>query len=1693
VKPRPIVTITSPANDSVIPESDGFPINIIALSSTNIEAVIYYLGTNILTASTNAPFDVQISAGKIPAGTHALRAVAIDSASHTGWSAEVQINVTSSVVEPPPVVSISSPADGASFPTNESFAVTAEASSGVSKVELYVDGQLLGQAVSAPFTFQIAAGSLLPGRHTLQAVAFNSQNVSGASAVVTVTLNMPGMVLIDFDALNTSAGAVGGTPLADYLAGYGVTLADVTAGTTLEAVNTNSLTGSIQVDVPSAPNFFTQAGLDQPVSFTLRFATPLQSFGFTRAGLSAESGLVSHPQWTASAFDGGGVELGSVTEGLIVSSSPVPERSFVLTGAGIASVRFDSDSQQTAAFSAVLLDDLVLNYNPAAPMLSVELFVINPPTNDIVAPAAITLRANVTDLLPNPSYSVSFFAGPSLLGTAGAAPYRLVLTGVLPGHYDLQARAVDASGLAAQSQVVPITVQTGPDSTVVNFDALNASRGPVEGTTLEDYLAGFGISVASLSQGTELAVESQQNVAGGAAALASSPPNLLTQTGSNGPVEFTLRFAPLLSQFGFTRPELLANPFVSHPAWQVTALDGAGVVVDQVGEGEIDSVTNVGAREFALSGAAGGPGIAEVEFSSEGTGLTTFNAMLVDDLVLTTNKSAFPPAVAITRPISGQVLPAPPALTVSAAASDAAGVASVSFYAGGILIGEAAASPYTITWENPGIGNHPLKAVASNVLGLAWTSPIVRIVIQPSAYQFGISSQPASQTAAAGGSVTFAVAATGTNGAGYQWSYNGALISGATSSALVLKPPLQDASAGTYTVAVTAGGTTLVSDPAVLTIVDPPAFTTQPQGQTVAAGTEVTLAAAAAGGGPLTWRWLLNGTTIPGATNSIYSIPAAQPLHSGNYQVVAANLAASAASAVASVIVETPITIPETNDDFANRAGINPLLGPVSESNQLATVQPGEPLPGGLPGGKSIWFTWRATFTGTLSLTTEGSDFETLLAVYTGTKLTALKAVAADGDSGGFLTSLVTFNVTEGTDYQIDVDGYQGAFGRVVLGLPAGTGYRILSPSSGDSAPVIVREPASKVVAPGASATLSVQASSAAKMTYQWYFQGNPITGATGSALVISHVQPGSVGLYDVLVANAAGSAQSEPANLQIGVNPGGVVTSTENKFVDSTGSASPKELAQELRPLALGGDTRGFSVAQTFSTVGATREPGEPDPCGQIGGASQWFVYTAPASGMMQIDTVGSTFNTLLGVYTGSGASFSSLEEAGCGYTTNYVADGQPSVILPGVAEGARYYILVDGYQGASGLVRLRIGLGQPLSFRALPPSQLVTAGSNAAFNVSAIGSTPFSYQWQLNGVNVPGATTATCKVTGAQEAAVGNYTVIVSNVMGAVTSSPPAALTVQYAPAIVSGPSNQTVKLGQPAKFTVTTLGVNVKTNPFVCQWFVNSAPLPKATGLSLSFPVTSLANDGSYYLIISNTYGSATSSLAMLTVLEKTATPAPPAEDAAGTYSGLFYPASGATQASSGYMTATVASQGAGAFSANLLLDGGSYGFTGKFDDSGDARSIVPRAGKASVSASLHLDLDPPGGPMSGVISSGEWRSILQAGRAGDPETESAGQITLETPAGAGTPAGYLALTNTAGGTELVTGTLPDGARILRAAPIVKDGAIPLYAPLYSGKGLFLGWITLTNWPGQTNIGSAFWIKPGSTNATRVLIVK
>lgn len=141
----------------------------------------------------------------------------------------------------------------------------------------------------------------------------------------------------------------------------------------------------------------------------------------------------------------------------------------------------------------------------------------------------------------------------------------------------------------------------------------------------------------------------------------------------------------------------------------------------------------------------------------------------------------------------------------------------------------------------------------------------------------------------------------------------------------------------------------------------------------------------------------------------------------------------------------TPTAAPP-NDNFANAQTITGNVGSVNGTNSFATRETGEPnhSPDSFPSGKSIWYRWTAPNNGTVTMTTVGSDFDTLLAVYGGTSVNALGTVIAANDDennpGGILTSRVQFSAVGGTTYQLVVDGYGGDQGSVTLNwnLPAG-------------------------------------------------------------------------------------------------------------------------------------------------------------------------------------------------------------------------------------------------------------------------------------------------------------------------------------------------------------------------------------------------------------------------------------------------------------------------------------------------------------------------------------------------------------------------------------------------------------------------------------------------------------------------------
>jgi hypothetical protein len=124
-------------------------------------------------------------------------------------------------------------------------------------------------------------------------------------------------------------------------------------------------------------------------------------------------------------------------------------------------------------------------------------------------------------------------------------------------------------------------------------------------------------------------------------------------------------------------------------------------------------------------------------------------------------------------------------------------------------------------------------------------------------------------------------------------------------------------------------------------------------------------------------------------------------------------------------------TVP--NDAFASAAGVTNSFA-VTGSNVGATREALEPNHGGVSGGKSVWWRWTAPANGRLVVVTAGSSYDTVLAVYTGSRVDQLRQVAANDDvSRSDMTSRVTISVRAGTTYRIAVDGYQGAAGSIRL------------------------------------------------------------------------------------------------------------------------------------------------------------------------------------------------------------------------------------------------------------------------------------------------------------------------------------------------------------------------------------------------------------------------------------------------------------------------------------------------------------------------------------------------------------------------------------------------------------------------------------------------------------------------------------
>src|SRR6185369_13716747 len=85
--------------------------------------------------------------------------------------------------------------------------------------------------------------------------------------------------------------------------------------------------------------------------------------------------------------------------------------------------------------------------------------------------------------------------------------------------------------------------------------------------------------------------------------------------------------------------------------------------------------------------------------------------------------------------------------------------------------------------------------------------------------------------------------------------------------------------------------------------------------------------------------------------------------------------------------------------------------------------------------------------------------------------------------------------------------------------------------------------------------------------------------------------------------------------------------------------------------------------------------------------------------------------------------------------------------------------------------------------------------------------------------------------------------------------------------APTILTQPASRFVNLGDDAVFSVITRGAPLP----ACQWSKNGVAISGATGPTLTIPAAQLADAGNFSVVVTNTYGNATSNVVSLTVVQ------------------------------------------------------------------------------------------------------------------------------------------------------------------------------------------------------------------------------
>ena len=625
-----------------------------------------------------------------------------------------------------------------------------------------------------------------------------------------------------------------------------------------------------------------------------------------------------------------------------------------------------------------------------------------------------------------------------------------------------------------------------------------------------------------------------------------------------------------------------------------------------------------------------------------------------------------------------------------------------------------------------------------------------------------------------------------------------------------------------------------------------PTITLQPQSQTSAVGANILLTVSVIGAAPFSYQWQKDGGDISGATNSAYSIQNAQTNDSGTYSVFVTNSYGSVLSSNAALtVVELPIAM---SDDF--EPGVDVEKWSAFGGTVLATNYGGY-----VSTSNSLWFGGNGSRFATTRLlnTTAGGVVSFYLRLASGLSST-WETVDLPGEG-----VVLEYSINRGTNW-VNIATYDtSAFTNWTfrqINMPAGAQanstlfrWRQLSNSgsasdhwalddvqiTGPVAPSITTQPQSRTVLVGDSVTFSVNAFGSVPLFYQWQKDSGDILGATNSSYTLNNVSLLDSGSYHVIVTNALGSTTSSNGILTVSI-PSCIAPPT-NIVSWWSGDGNASDVVAGNHGTLVG------NASYTNGKVNATFA---------LDGAGDIVKVGNPTNLQLQNFTIEAWVKR-------NSASVVSADGGVSGHIFGY---------------GSQGYVLLYQNDGTLMLNKVGVSTVSSSSFKVADTNwhHLAVTKTNTTvyfyLDGVAYASSPFAATFTFTTEAAIGGradTVTGCFLGAIDELAIYNRALNGAEIQSIYTAST-AGKCSAIAPAIVQQPLSKTAVVGQNATFSVNAAG----SNPLSYQWLFNQTnSIAGATNSSLILTNIQLSQAGNYAVLVTNAFGSVSSSNAGLTV--------------------------------------------------------------------------------------------------------------------------------------------------------------------------------------------------------------------------------